>query len=129
MIPQTQKKGRHRRTSRIFRVGRDGSEIHPAHAATRRAVDHPGRVNAVVPQGGDEVQRLPVAVRHARIKTLLAQAPAAQRCHVGPDAGLIDEDRAPGVKLVLMGLPACALEAFASRVEALAGLENVIKQR
>ncbi len=73
MIPQTHKKGRHRRTTRIFRVGRDGSEIHPAHAATRRAVDHPGRVNAVVPQGGDEVQRLPVAVRHARIKTLLAQ--------------------------------------------------------
>jgi hypothetical protein len=66
---------------------------------------------------------------HARTRTLPAQTPAAQRCHVGPDAGLIDEDRAPWVKLVLMGLPACALEAFASRVEALAGLENVIKQR
>ena len=82
MIPQTQKKGRHRRTSRIFRVGRDGSEIHPAHAATRRAVDHPGRVNAVVPQGGDEVQRLPVAVRHARIKTLHAQDPTVSTTNI-----------------------------------------------
>ena len=78
--------------------------------AIDRSVDHPGRVDAIVPQGGDEGQRLPVAVRHARIKTLPAQAPAAQRCHVGLDPGLIDEDQAPGVNLVLMGLPACALE-------------------
>jgi hypothetical protein len=41
---------------------------------------------------------------------LLAQAPAAQRCHVGLDPGPIDEDQAPGVNHVLMGLPACALE-------------------
>ena len=73
-------------------------------------VDHPGRLDAVVPQGGDEGQRLPVAVRHTRIKTLPAQAPAAQWCHVGLDPGLIDDDQAPGVNLVLMGLPACALE-------------------
>ena len=32
-------------------------------------IDNPGRVDAIVPQGGDEGQRLPVAVRHARIKT------------------------------------------------------------
>jgi hypothetical protein len=51
-----------------------------------------------------------MAVRHARIKTLPAQAPAAQRRHVSLDPGFINEDQAPGVNLVLMGLPACALE-------------------
>jgi hypothetical protein len=65
---------------------------------------------AVVPQGGDEGQRLPVAVRHARIKTLPAQALAAQRRYFGLDLGFINEDQALGVNLALMGLPACALE-------------------
>jgi len=78
--------------------------------AIDRSVDHPGGVDAVVPQGGDEGQRLSVAVRHARIKTLPAQSPAAQRWHVGLDPGLSNEDQAPGFNLVLMGLPACALE-------------------
>ena len=73
-------------------------------------IDHSGRVDAVVPQGGYEGQRLPMAVRHARIKTLPAQAPAAQRRHVRLDPGFIDEDQAPGVNLILVGLPACALE-------------------
>ena len=73
-------------------------------------VDHPGCIDAVVPQGGDEGQCFPVAVRHACIKTSPAQAPAAQRRHVGLDPGLIDEDQALGVNLALMGLPACALE-------------------
>lgn len=73
-------------------------------------IDHPGRVNAVVPQGGDEGQHLPMAVRHARIKMLPAQGPSAQWRHIGLDPGLINEDHAPGVKLVLIGLPACALE-------------------
>jgi len=41
---------------------------------------------------------------------LPAQAPAAQRRHIGLDPGLINADQAPGVKLVLIGLPACALE-------------------
>lgn len=63
-----------------------------------------------MPQGGDEGQRFPVAVLHARIQTLPAQAQAAQRRHVGLDSGLIDEDQALGVNLALMGLPACALE-------------------
>ena len=45
-------------------------------------VDHPGRLDAVVPQGGDEGQRLPVAVRHARIKTLPAQVPTVSTTNI-----------------------------------------------
>ena len=111
-------------------MGREGQEVSrkraPTHSRESRhkhlldigceqlaidwTVDHPGRLDAVVPQGGDEGQRLLVALRHTRIKTLPAQASAAQRCHIGLDPGLIDEDQAPGVNLVLMGLPAGALE-------------------
>lgn len=51
-----------------------------------------------------------MAMHHARIKMLPAQAPDAQQHHIGLDPGLINADQAPGVKLVLIGLPACALE-------------------
>jgi hypothetical protein len=78
--------------------------------AVDRSVDHAGAIDAVVPQGGDEGQRLPVAVRHVRTQPLPAKAPPAQRRHVGLDPGLIDEGQPAGGDLALMGLPAGALE-------------------
>lgn len=94
---------------------REGRHEHPLDISREQiaidgSVDHPGRIDAVMAQGGDEGERLPVAVRDARIEPLSAQAPATQGRHVGLDPGLVDEDQALGVNLALMGLPARALE-------------------
>jgi hypothetical protein len=45
-----------------------------------------------MPQGGKEGHRLPVAVGGFGLEPLSAQAPSAQRRHIGLGPALIDED-------------------------------------
>jgi hypothetical protein len=73
------------------------------------AVDDPRGIDAIDPQSGDEGECLPVTVRNTRREALSARSPAAQRCHVGLDPGLIEEGEASRVDAMLMGLPALPL--------------------
>ena len=75
--------------------------------AVDRPVDDPWRVDAVMAQGSDEGESLPVPVWHARIEPLTAWSPAAQGGHVGLDPGLVEENKASGINPALMGFPAC----------------------
>src|SRR5829696_8278921 len=74
--------------------------------AVDRAVDDPGCVDAIASQGGDEGERLPMAVRHAGLEPLSTRPPAAQGRHVGLDPGLVDEDEPSRLNPTLTGLPA-----------------------
>lgn len=47
----------------------------------------------------------PVALRHVGRELVPARCPAAQTRHVGLGSGLIDEDQASRIKLVLIRLP------------------------
>ena len=74
--------------------------------AVDRAVDDPGCVDAIASQGGDEGERLPMALRHAGLEPLSPRPPAAQGRHVGLDPGLVDEDEPSRLNPTLTGLPA-----------------------
>lgn len=60
----------------------------------------------VVAQAGQERQGLPMAVGDLGKAGLAARAPAVGTGHVGLDPGLVEEDQAARVNLVLMSLPA-----------------------
>lgn len=83
----------------LFDPGREG------HAVDRPVQDE-RRDDTVMPQPGQEGQRLPMAMRHLGQIGLAARAPAAGPGHVGLHPGFIDEDQAAGVNLVLVRLPA-----------------------
>jgi hypothetical protein len=84
--------------------------LHPCEEqrSVDRSVDHAGRVDAVVPQSGDEGHGGPVAVRHMGDQTLSPRGAAVGACHVGLGPGLVDEDQAGGVDARLMATPARA---------------------
>ena len=73
----------------------------PRHPAERLAVDRPveepWRLDPVVPQGGEERHRPPVAMRHLGGQALAARRPEPERSHVGLGPGLVDEDEAGGI--------------------------------
>ena len=73
------------------------------------AVDDPRRADPVVAQRRDEGHGLPMAERRRCFEPLPTRTPAAQRCHVGLDPRLVDEDQARSINLALMGFPACPL--------------------
>jgi hypothetical protein len=73
------------------------------------AINDPWSINAIDPQGCDEGECLPVTVRNTRRQALSPRSPAAQRCHVGLDPGLIEEDEPFRVDAMLMGLPSLPL--------------------
>jgi hypothetical protein len=73
------------------------------------AIDDPRGIDAIDPQGCDEGERLPVTVRNPRCQALSPRSPAAQRCHVGLDPGLIEEDEPFRVDAMLMSLPSLPL--------------------
>ena len=73
--------------------------------AVDRAVDQPGRLDAVMAQGGQEGHGLPVAVRHFRREALPERRPAPERRHVGLGPGLVDEHQALGVDPVPVAKP------------------------
>lgn len=87
--------------------GRDQNLFHIGceDIAVDRPVDHPWRVDAVMAQGSDEREGLPVPEWHARIEPLSARAPAAQGGHVGLDPRLVEENQASGINPALIGLP------------------------
>lgn len=82
--------------------------------AVDRPVEHPWRLDAIVPQGGNEGHGLPMAVGRMGDKPFAARAPATQRRHVRLDPGLIDEDQPCRVnaRLVTDPLFAPALELW-----------------
>jgi len=64
-------------------------------------------VDAVVPQGGQECECLPMPVRRLPTQALSPQSPAMGADHVGLGPGLIDEDETGRINLSLMSFPAC----------------------
>src|ERR1700726_4976401 len=62
-----------------------------------RAIEDPWRVDTVMPKGGQEGHRLPMAIRHLGVEPLPASAPAAQRGHIGLGPSFVDEDEAFGI--------------------------------
>ena len=77
--------------------------------AIDRPVNDAGRVDAVAPQGRQERQGFPMALRHLRQESVPARCPATRARHVGLRPSLIDEDQPCRVKSTLMRLPAQAL--------------------
>ena len=56
-----------------------------------RAIEQPGRLDAIMAKRGEEGLRLPVAMRNLGHEPLSAQRPSPQRRHVGFGPGLVDE--------------------------------------
>jgi hypothetical protein len=73
------------------------------------AINDPRGINAIEAQGCDEGECLPVTVRNPRRQALSPRSPAAQRCHVGLDPGLVEKDEPFRVDAMLMGLPSLPL--------------------
>lgn len=73
------------------------------------AIDDPGRADPIVAERRDERHGLPMTERRGCGETLPAWPPAAQRCHVGLDPCLVDEDQAGSINPALVGFPACPL--------------------
>src|SRR5439155_16061030 len=73
------------------------------------AIDDPGRADPIVAERRDERHGLPMTERRGCGETLTAWPPAAQRCHVGLDPRLVDEDQAGNINPALVGFPACPL--------------------
>ena len=89
--------------------GEDGLDIEQEEFAVDRPIDHPRGVDAVVSQGGDEGQGLPVSVRRIGLEAPPACSPAAQGRHVGLDPGFINEHQPRRVDPALVGLPTRSL--------------------
>jgi len=70
-----------------------------------RAVDEPWRFDAIVTKGGQEGHRLPMPVGNLRHEPFADRRPSPERLHVGLGPGLVDEDQALNVDLVLAALP------------------------
>src|SRR3546814_15307706 len=82
--------------------------------------DLAGCLDAIMPQGGQEGERAPAAVRRLADQPLASWGPTAQRSHVSFCPGLIDEDQTFGVdaRLTRSPLPAApghVRAAFLSR--------------
>lgn len=74
--------------------------------AIDRPVEHQRRIDAVMTQGREEGQRLPVAVRDFREQLLAAGRPAAQACHVGLRPCFVDKHQPCGIDVALVRFPA-----------------------
>ena len=73
--------------------------------AIDRAIEHAGRVDAVMAKGGEERHRVPVAERNLSLQPLAARGPTPQRPHVGLGPSLINEHQSARIKPRLMCLP------------------------
>src|SRR3954464_5784967 len=87
----------------------DGLDVAAEDGAVDRPVDDPGRADPVMAVRGDEGERTPVAGGGLRVQALAARSPAADRCQVGLNPGLVEEDQAARIDFRLMPLPALAL--------------------
>ena len=76
--------------------------------AIDRAVQHHWGHDAIIPQPGQEGECLPMPVRNLIEQRHGARGPATRPRHVGLGPGLVDEDQAGRVELMLVGFPALA---------------------
>ncbi len=88
--------------------GQNFLDIDPEQLAVDRPVDHPGRVDAVVTQGGDEGLGLPVAEGGVGLQPTTARTPSSEWGHVGLDPGLVQKHQPGRVDPALIRLPARA---------------------
>ena len=91
-----------RRGEKLFNIGGEQDGVD-------RTIDDARGIDPVMAQRRYERQRLPVTMRHFGREPLPLGSPSTQRGHIGLDPGLVDEDEAPGVDLVLMRFPALPL--------------------
>src|ERR1700723_299917 len=73
--------------------------------AIDRTIEDAGRLDPIAPQGGEEGERAPVAMRRRCAQSLSSRPPAVAAHHVGLGPGLVDEDEAAGVNSALVALP------------------------
>lgn len=74
-----------------------------------RSVDDAGRIDPVMPQGGDKGKGLPMTIGNRGGETLPSGRPTAQRRHVGLDPGLVEKDQTVRRDARLMVFPATPL--------------------
>ena len=86
-----------RRHQHLLDIGEEGWAIHGA-------IDHIRRGHTVDAQGGNQRQRLPVAVRHLRDQPLAQRSAAVEPGHLRRHRGLVDEDETRGLQRRLLGL-------------------------
>lgn len=77
--------------------------------AVDRAIEDARRCHPVNPQGCEEGERLPVAMRNPDLEPLAAPAPAAQWRHVGLHPCFIDEHQPRDLDPLLDPVPPAAL--------------------
>ena len=73
--------------------------------AVDRSVEDARCGELIAAQSAEEGQGAPMAVRSKASQALAPGPPAAQRCHVGLDPGLINEDELGGIEIALPGSP------------------------
>jgi hypothetical protein len=78
-----------------------GAEI----LAVDRSIEDTRCREPVAAQCAEEGQRSPMAVWRKRPQAPALGTPAAQRCHVGLDPCLVDEDKLGGIEAALPGPP------------------------
>ena len=81
-------------------------DVDEENLAIDRAIDDEGSLDAVVAQGSDEGQGLPVPMWRIGLETLPALSPATQRRHVRLDPRLVDEQQTPAIDTGLVSSPA-----------------------
>lgn len=81
-------------------------DIGPEALAVDRSVEDARRREPVDPQSAEEGQHAPVAMRGEAAQALSSLPPAPQRCHIGLDPCLVDEDQLFRIKTRLPRAPA-----------------------
>ena len=80
-------------------------DIDPKPLTVDRAIEKPGRFDAVVTQGSHEGHGIPMSERSLGHQPFALRRPASQRRHVGLGPGLVNENQTGGINLPLIALP------------------------
>jgi len=80
-------------------------DIEAERLAVDRTGEQPWRLDAIVPERGEEGHGFPAPLRYFRAEPLSARSPSPQRCHIGLGPGLVDEDEAGRLNPILIGQP------------------------
>ncbi len=84
-------------------------DVDEENLAVDRAIDDEGSLDAVVAQGSDEGQGLPMPMWRIGLQGPPARSPATQRYHVRLDPRLVDEQQTPAIDTGLVSSPARSL--------------------
>ena len=76
------------------------------------AVEHAGRLDAIVAQRGQKGRCFPMAMGDFGDQPMSARSPAVKAGHVGFGPGLVDEDQSRRIDLLLTPLPADAMALY-----------------